>query len=128
VPDGPDAQQTYSVLLEAMEQAGRGALGRVVLSSQRQLVLVRPAGGSLVLDVLHYPAQVRAPGAWEAAAAPSVASDAERELARQLIALTSGPVDWTRYRDTSALELAALVEAKVAQQPLRSAADEPAVV
>ena len=32
-------------------------------------------------------------------------------------ALASGPVNWGRYRDTSAEELAALIEAKRAQQP-----------
>ncbi len=37
----------------------------------------------------------------------------------QLIALASGPVDWGRYRDTSAEELAALVEAKRARQRSR---------
>src|SRR2546427_103764 len=66
LPDGPAAQHPYSVLVQALRQAGKGALGRVVLSTQRQLVLVRPAGRVLALDVLHYPAQVRAATAWEA--------------------------------------------------------------
>jgi DNA end-binding protein Ku len=59
---------------------------------------------------------------------PSAASEAERELARQLITLVSTPLDWTRYHDTSAEELAALVEAKVAKQPPQFPADEPVVV
>jgi hypothetical protein len=59
----------------------------------------------------HYPTQVRAASAWEADVGASAASDAERDLARQLLALASGPLDWGRYRDTSAEELAALVEA-----------------
>jgi DNA end-binding protein Ku len=56
LPDGVAAQHPYGVLAEAMQQAGQGALGRVVLSSQRQLVVVRPRSCLLVLDVLHYPA------------------------------------------------------------------------
>src|SRR5215471_1097648 len=59
LPDGVAAQHPYGVLAEAMQQTGQGALGRVVLSSQRQLVVVRPWERLLVLDVLHYPAQVR---------------------------------------------------------------------
>jgi DNA end-binding protein Ku len=126
VPDGPTAQHPYGVLVEALQQAGQGALGRVVLSSQRQLVLIRPAGRLLVLEVLHYPAQVRSAAAWEADLPACAATAAERELAAQLIALASGPLDWSRYDDTSAAELRALIEAKVARQPVP--ADEPVAV
>jgi DNA end-binding protein Ku len=128
LPDGPAAQHPYGVLAEAMQGAGRGALGRVVLSSQRQLVLVRPAGRLLVLDVLHYPAQVRATAAYAADLPPGTATDAERDLAGRLIALASAPLDWGRYRDTSAEELAALVQAKVARQPPAAPAGEPALL
>jgi Ku protein len=66
VPDGAAAQHPYGVLVAAFQQAGRAALGRVVLSNQRQLVLVRAIGRLLVLDVLHYPAQVHSSVNWEA--------------------------------------------------------------
>ena len=127
-PDGPAAQHPYGVLVEALNQAGQGALGRVVLSNQRQLVLVRASSRLLVLDVLHYPSQVRNVASWEADLLPSAAMDSERQLAEQLIALASGPVDWGRYRDTSAEELAALVAAKRARQPAASAPEEPTVL
>jgi DNA end-binding protein Ku len=128
VPDGPAAQHPYSVLVEAFRQAGQAVLGRVVLSNQRQLVLVRPCGRVLVLDVLHYPAQVRSVAAWEADLPLCTATDSERALAGQLIALASGPVDWGRYRDSSAEELAALIAAKRAQQPPQAVVDEPVVL
>jgi DNA end-binding protein Ku len=128
VPDGAAAQHPYGVLVEAFGRAGRAALGRVVLSTQRQLVLIRAAGRLLVLDVLHYPAQVRSPASWEAELAPCVATAAEQDLAGQLIALASAPLDWTRYRDTSAEELAALIEAKRAQQLPAAVPEEQPVV
>jgi DNA end-binding protein Ku len=128
VPDGVAAQHPYGVLAEALQRSGKAALGRVVLSSQRQVVLVRATGRVLVLDVLHYPAQVRTAAAWEADLAASAATDAERELAGQLIALASGAPDWARYRDTNAEELAALIEAKIAQQPPAAPAEEPVVL
>jgi DNA end-binding protein Ku len=95
-PDGPAAQHPYNVLVEAFHQAGQGALGRVVLSNQRQLVLVRASSRLLVLEVLHYPSQVRNVGSWEADLPASTATDSERQLAEQLIALARGPVDWER--------------------------------
>jgi DNA end-binding protein Ku len=128
LPDGPAAQHPDTVVAEALQETRKGALERVVLSSQRQLVLVRAAGRLLVVHVLHYPAQVRNRAAWKTDLPPSAASEAEREPARQLMTLASTPLDWTRYRDTSAEELAALIEAKVAQQPPQSPAEEPVLV
>ena len=128
VPDGHAALHPYCVLVDAFNQAGQSALGRVVLSNQRQVVLVRACSRLLVVDVLHYPAQVRNVAAWEADLPVCTASDNERALAAQLIALATGPVDWGRYRDTSAEELAALIEAKRAQQPPQTVVDEPVVL
>jgi DNA end-binding protein Ku len=128
LPDGVAAQHPYGVLAEAMQQAGQGALGRVVLSSQRQLVVVRPCGRLLVLDVLHYPAQVRSHAGYAAELACPVTTEAERTLARQLLALVSAPLDWARYPDRRAEELAALIQAKIAQQPPAIPAEEPAVL
>jgi len=128
LPDGPAAQHPYAVLVDALRKSARAALGRVVLSGSRQLVLVRPAGKLLAMDVLHYPAQVRQARAWESDLTASVATSAEQELAAQLIALSSGPLDWSRYRDTSAEELAALLQAKIAEQPAAVPAEEPVAV
>jgi DNA end-binding protein Ku len=64
LPDGAAAQHPYAVLVDALRQSAKAALGRVVLSGSRQLVLVRPAGKLLAMDVLHYPAQVRQASAW----------------------------------------------------------------
>jgi len=57
-----------------------------------------------------------------------VATSAEQELAAQLIALSSGPLDWSRYRDTSAEELASLLQAKIAERPPAVPAEEPVAV
>jgi DNA end-binding protein Ku len=127
-PDGVAAQHPYGVLVTALHKTGKAALGRVVWSSQRQLVLVRPCARTLAVDVLHYPAQVRAVSATDADLPEAQPNAAELDLACQLIALASGPLDWSRYRDTSADELAALVEAKIAQQPLATAPDEPVLL
>jgi DNA end-binding protein Ku len=128
MPDGIAAQHPYDVLVTALHKTGKAALGRVVWSSQRQLVLVRPCARMLVVDVLHYPAQVRATSAGEADLPAPRPDTAELDLACQLIALAGGPLDWTRYRDTSADELTALVEAKIAAQPPLTSPDEPAVL
>jgi DNA end-binding protein Ku len=128
LPDGVAAQHPYGVLAKAMQQAGQGALGLVVLSSQRQLVMVRPRARLLVLDVLHYPAQIRSHAGYTAELVCPTTTEAERTLARQLVALASAPLDWTRYPDHSAEELAALIQAKIAQQPPALPTEEPVVL
>jgi non-homologous end joining protein Ku len=45
-----------------------------------------------------------------------------------LIDSASGPIDWSQYRDETAAELRALVEAKVAGRPPAEAADAPTAV
>src|SRR6516164_3295747 len=128
LPDGAAAQHPYAVLVAALRQSAKAALGRMVLSGSRQLVLVRPAGKLLAMDILHYPAQVRQAFVWESNLTAGVATPAEQELAAQLIALSSGPLDWSRYRDTTAEELAALLQAKIAEQPPPVAEEEPVAV
>ena len=101
------------MLRESLVQKARWAVGRLVLSGQRQLVLLRPAGTLLLLHVLHYPQTIRA------AARPSsgrCGNGPEMQLAAQLIDAASGPVDWSAYSDSTATELRALVEAKIQGQ------------
>ena len=45
-----------------------------------------------------------------------------------MIAYASGPLDWARYRDTNADELAALLQTKIANQPPIVSANEPVAV
>jgi DNA end-binding protein Ku len=121
VPDGPAAEPGYALLQAALVQRQRWALGRMVLGGHRQVVLVRPAAGALVAQVLHYPEQVRScPLA--AQPAPDAASE-EMRLAGMLIDAASGAVEWSAYRDQAAQELKALIEAKLAGQS--SATPEP---
>ena len=111
-PDGPAAQPAYRVLAQALRQRRQGALGRLVLSGRR-LALLRPAGWLLMLDLLHYPAQLRGPAALEAGLRPGAVGEAEARLAGELLDAYTRPVRWADYRDDSADRLAALVEARL---------------
>src|SRR5215831_7647091 len=120
VPDGPAAEPGYGVLRLALAQRQRWALGRMVLSGHRQVVLVRPADTTLVLHVLHYPEHVRVcpQTVWPMKQEPQE----ELRLAGMLIDASDGKVDWTAFPDQTAQELKALIEAKLAGQPVEAAA------
>lgn len=115
--DGLAAQPAYRLLVEALHRRSQWSVGRVVLGGHRQLVLVRPVAGILILHVLHYPEEVRAcpAGAGPAARRPPTAE--EVHLAEVVLDAASGPLDWTAFRDERAEELRALIEAKVATKP-----------
>src|SRR5260370_12833609 len=115
VPDGPAAEPGYAVLVAALAQRGRWALGRMVLGGHRQVVLVRPAGTALILQVLHYPEQVRA---CPLAARPRPDAAAEElRLAGLLIDAAGGAVDWGAYWDQAAQGVRAVPDIKLQEQP-----------
>ena len=126
VPDGPAAEPGYAVLHAALVQRQRWALGRMVLGGHRQIVLVRPSGAALALQVLHYPEQVRScPLA--ALRMPDKAGE-ELRLAGLLIDAAGGTIDWSAYRDQAAQELKSLIEAKLAGQPVATLEPERAIL
>ncbi len=127
-PDGLPAHRSYLVLAQAMQKRNCWAVGRVVMSGQRQLVLVRPAGRLLSMHVLHQPRQVRAAASWEADLSDGAGTEEELQLADMLIDAARRPLDWSDYPDDTAQQLTALVEAKIAGQPLVAPAEEPAQV
>jgi len=111
VPDGAAAARGYAVLHTIMAQRQRWALGRVVLASQRHLVLLRAVPEVFVLHVLHYPELIRTCPAL--VTPPLAGAAAELHLAGQLLEAASGAVDWHDYHDQAAEELRALVQAKL---------------
>ncbi len=129
LPDGPAAHHPYAVLVETLLERHKWAVARVVLSGRRNLTLVRPAGRILAMHVLHFPAQLRPSTTLETELRPDAVSEAEQQLAGQLIeAGTQQPVDWSTYRDDTAEQLAALIEAKVQGRPLEPPKQEEAPV
>jgi DNA end-binding protein Ku len=58
-PDGPVSEKPYALLREVMKQTGKVGLGKVVLRDREDLVAIFPHGDGIVLQKLHYPAEIR---------------------------------------------------------------------
>jgi DNA end-binding protein Ku len=125
VPDGVVAHHPYAVLGAALREKRKLAVGRIVMSGYRRLVLIRPTGAVLGMHVLHYPAQVRPAATWEAQLRPTPVADSEKNLAGQLIDAHTQPVNWSEYRDDRTEQLAILVQAALDQRPPIAAPAEP---
>jgi DNA end-binding protein Ku len=100
-----DAGNAYSLLLRAMEQAGRVGIGRFVLRTKPHLVAIRPADGVLGLETMFFGDEVRDARALAPGVGEVEVSERELQLAQTLIETLK--IDWdpARYADTYREEL-----------------------
>jgi DNA end-binding protein Ku len=61
LPDGPVAEETYAVILEAMRRSKKVAVARIVLNGRERLVALHPLAEGLKLTTLRSAKEVRAP-------------------------------------------------------------------
>jgi DNA end-binding protein Ku len=105
-------EQPYALLVRAMEEAGKVAIGRFVMRSREHLAAVRPMRGVLALETLFYADEVRTAEDVGASTLDREVSVRELKLARQLIDFLA--TDWKpeRYRDTYRDRVLELIESK----------------
>src|SRR3954469_14105579 len=86
---GPDkgGDRAYRLLVAALEDTGRAAVGQYSARGKQHLVLVRPMGDVLVMEQLHYHAELRS--AADVPRTDTPVKDGERALARMLIEQTA---------------------------------------
>ena len=111
-PSLPAARQPFALLLAALRSSEKWALGRVILSNNRQVVVVRPDEQTLVVHTLYFPGQQRAAVGIE----PDCVDLSRKDIAamERIIRATNGQIPWDEYKDESETRLSELVQAKVA--------------
>jgi DNA end-binding protein Ku len=118
-PSSAEAQRKpYVLLLNAMKETGMGAIGRMVIRGNENLVLVRPKEDALVLETLFLAEDVRSQAEIDEAVEGIEVSEPELDLARQLIDSLVGewePADLqSEYREN----LREMLEAKLAGEEI----------
>lgn len=116
VPDGAMATQPFTVLLQALEEKKRWAVGRALFFGREQLVMIRPQETVLCVEMLHYRDQVRLPAdlGQEFVASPPTVKKEEVRLASKLIeASTRKKFDLGQYQDEYTAKLQKLIDAKI---------------
>jgi DNA end-binding protein Ku len=110
----------YALLLEAMREAGKVGIGRVVLRSKQQLCALRPTGDVMTLTTMLFGDEVLAPDRIDELDAVGEADATTRELAmaQQLIESLSGEFDPTKYRDEYRERVLDLIERKAAGEQI----------
>jgi DNA end-binding protein Ku len=131
VPD-KGAAKAYGLLLNAMKQANKVAIARVVLRSKEQLVAIRPAGDVLMMETMLFHDEVvpsedidDLPDGKELKA-----TDRELKMAQQLIDSLSSEFDPSSYHDQYREKVLELIERKASGEEIavQPEAPEPARV
>ena len=112
--------KAYKLLLDAMREAGKVGIGRVVLRSKQQLCALRPAGDALTLTTMLFGDEVLSPDRIDEldALGDAEASDRELKMAQQLIASLSADFEPTKYHDEYRERVLELIERKAAGEEI----------
>ncbi|HEY1425400.1 MAG TPA: Ku protein [Caulobacteraceae bacterium] len=111
-PDGPIAEETFSVILEAMRRANKVAMARIVLSGRERLVAVQPIEDGFRLMTLRSAKEIREP----ASALDKLnakGSDDMLAMAAQIIASKEASFAPADFEDRYEEALLTLVKSKI---------------
>jgi len=109
------AEKAYKLLMEAMRETGKVAVGRVVIRTKEYLVALRPLDDVLAMSTMLFPDEVVAPDKLDVELDAKVkAGDKELKMARQLIESLSGPWEPEKYHDEYRERVLELIEQKAA--------------
>jgi DNA end-binding protein Ku len=119
--------KAYRLLLDAMGEAGKVGLGRVVLRSKQQLCALRPTGSVLTLTTMLFGDEVLTPDRLDELDAIGDADASERELrmAQQLIASLSGSFEPEKFRDEYRERVLELIERKASGEEIAVIPESP---
>jgi DNA end-binding protein Ku len=106
--------KAYRLLLEAMREAGKVAIGRVVIRSRQQLCALRPIGDAMGLSTMLFGDEVLSPDRLDELDGLADADATKRELtmAQQLIDSLSADFDPTKFKDEYRERVLDLIERK----------------
>jgi DNA end-binding protein Ku len=120
---GKGGERAYRLLVAALGDTGRAAVGQYSARGKQYLALIRPMGDILVMEQLHYDGELKS--ADEVPRPDVVIKDAELALARQLI--EQGAVEEFKpenYRDTVRERVLQAIQQKVDGQEITAESTE----
>ena len=112
--------KAYRLLLEAMREAGKVAIGKIVIRSKQQLCALRPSGDVMALSTMLFGDEVLPPDRLDELDALEEAEATKRELtmAQQLIDSLSADFDPEKFKDEYRERVLELIERKAAGEEI----------
>jgi DNA end-binding protein Ku len=124
-PDGAMAEETFTVLREALRRSGKVAIARVVLSSRERVVTIAPREKGMFVETLRGPSDVKSTASYFDDI-PDMKPDAEMlELAEALIKQKTTEFDPRDYEDRYETALKDMIKEKLkGEKPVIAEAPE----
>ena len=106
------AAKPYALLVEAMAETGKVAIGRFVLRTKQYLAALRAKEGVLMLSTMLFADEVVAIDDLDLPGGRSKPSERELTMAKQLVESLSAPFDPAKYHDDYRERVMELIEQK----------------
>lgn len=123
-PANDAAARTYRLLVDAMADTGKAAVGRFVMRTKEYLAVLRADDGLLVLETLFFADEIRDAHDVVGPVKRAKVGDREQRIARQLIDSMATEWDPTRYADTYRERVLDLIERKASGEEVVVTAPE----
>jgi DNA end-binding protein Ku len=124
----PDAKgmKPFALLMTALKEKGLTGIAKIAVRNKEQLCALRPMDGTLILETLYYPDEIRV----EKSEMPDVKiSDKELDMAYTLIELLTEDFQPEKYKDEYREALMQVIDAKLEGEELPEVAEaKPAKV
>jgi DNA end-binding protein Ku len=111
VPEA-EAKVAYGLLITAMQQTGKVALGRIVMRQRQYLAAVRPMGKALVISTMLYADEIVPMGSVLGGAKSKKAGAREVAVANRVVKAMSREFAPSRYKDTHRARVLTLIRKK----------------
>jgi DNA end-binding protein Ku len=125
-PDGDASKKAYQLLLAAMEEEGRVAVGTVVMREKQYLVAIRPLDGVLAMSTMRFADEVVPRSEIDGLPRRGTTDPKALRMATQLIDGLSGTWDPKQYHDTFTEELRHRISRKGSGKQVVESKEEPA--
>lgn len=120
---GKGGGKAYILLRDSLEKSGKIAIAKVVIKTRQHLAAVKPQGKNLMLELMHFPDELRDTSDLKAPSGGAPAK-AEMTMAQKLIDSMTTPWEPEEYKDDYREALEDMIEDKVAHgdtKPVKAA-------
>ncbi len=113
-------RHAYALLREALKDANKVGIARVVIRSREHLAALKPNGDALVLELMHFADEIVDQSTLDFPAREKPA-ESEMKVAKMLIDTMSEPFDPEKFHDKYREEVMAMIEARAAGKEIPKA-------
>jgi DNA end-binding protein Ku len=119
------AEKPYALLKKTLDKTGRVAIAKFALRDRERLVSVRPQNGSLLMNTLHWPDEIRSTEDLDIPGDVKV-SPAELKMAENIVNMMATEFEPQEFKDEYKQAVLQVVEAKVEKREVIEAPEPEA--